>query len=104
MRDLRHAGVKGPPEHGGRVIGLQLQPRPAPGGIVIRRFLDEFDAQMAADRKVHEQHRLRHGWVRNIAYWPAAQRHFKAPLQRFAPVRTSKYVRIRAEPDHSSML
>src|SRR5215471_19861241 len=104
MLDLRHASVKRPPEHGGRVIGLQLQPRPEPGGIVIRRFLDEFDAQMAAARKVHEQHWLWHGWVANIAYWPAAQRHFKTPLQRFAPVRTSEHVRIGAEPDHSSML
>src|SRR6516162_2485298 len=100
MGDLSEARVERGLQHGGWLVGAQLQPGAEPGLLIVWRVVGELDAQMPATGKTHNEHRLVDPGPLHRAHRTAPEGALKAPGQLLAPVRARKDVNVAAESDH----
>ena len=92
--------VQGGLHQGGRVLGSQFQPGSQPGRVIIRRILDELDAQMSTTGKAHQQHGFGHPGMLNRIDRPAAQHTAETPDQVLAAMGAGEDVDVVAERGH----
>src|SRR6266581_6743818 len=92
--DLGEARVERRLQHGGWVVGAQLEPGAEPGILIVRRVVCELDAQMASAGKADDKHWLVDARMLNGPHRAAAEGGLKAPGQFLAPVRAGEDVNV----------
>lgn len=99
VADLGKPGVKRGLQQGSWIAGPQFEPCPELGLLAVRCIVSEFDAEMTAAGKAHNEHRLGDARPLDCPH-RATQERLKALSQFFAPVRAREDMRVAAESDH----